>query len=115
MQILAFLDDIKNVNNDTNKHLSAYVLVTIGNMVTEVVEESELGTCVYGDPSNPRERESSFQACMNQYQGLSWTPYVEAGVVETGTIYHRISTQKVKLGGNYYKPILLNIPSISES
>ena len=56
MQNLAFLDDIKS------KHLSNYVLVTIG------------------DP-----------------------------------VIHRISTQKVTLGDDYYKPILLNIPSISES
>ena len=28
---------------------------------------------------------------------------------------HRISTNKVRLGEDYYKPILLNIPSISES
>ena len=30
-------------------------------------------------------------------------------------VIHRISTQKVTLGEQYYKPILLNIPSISES
>ena len=55
---MTFFDDIKS------KHLSNYVLVTIG------------------DPDDP---------------------------------IHRISTQKVRLGEDYYKPILLNIPAISES
>ena len=53
---MTFSDDIKS------KHLSNYVLVTIG------------------DP-----------------------------------VIHHLSTQKVTLGEDYYKPILLNIPSISES
>ena len=55
---MTFFEDIKS------KHLSNYVLVTIG------------------DPDDP---------------------------------IHRISTQKVRLGEDYYKPILLNIPAISES
>ena len=54
MQTLAFLDDIKS------KHLTNYVLVTIGDNI-------------------------------------------------------RISTQNINFDGEYYKPILMNIPSISES
>ena len=95
---MAFLNDIKS------KHLSNFVLVTISQ---NTPMDIPLGTCVFGDINNPQSLETSFEACQNQYGGL-WTPY-------SRPISYRISTKNITFDGEYYKPVLLNIPSISES
>ena len=97
---MAFLDDIKS------KHLSNFVLVTIGD------GSVELGTCYIEELGDGVWENKTQLECLEQISnsGLdgTWESYGD-------TMHHRISTQKITFDGKYYKPILLNIPSISES
>ena len=97
---MTFISDIKS------KNLSNYVLVTIGKET-----EEPLGDCVLGGGYGTFSDTTS-AICSQNMEGFGvsgeFIPYED-------TTYHRISTQKVTFDGDYYKPILLNIPSISES
>ena len=110
MRILAFLNDIKS------KHLSTYVLVTISDRTIE--EVTNLGACwIVPDDGEleiiPDITEQECESYSNNENTVDWFQ-VDTTIINS-LVIHRISTQKVKLGGDYYKPVLLNIPSISES
>ena len=92
---MTFSDDIKS------KHLTNYVLVTIGR-----IEDVPLGTCVIS---------SSDGTTANSYPNISEEECLFNWCTLTETQIHRLSTQKVTLDGHYYKPLLLDIPSLSES
>ena len=95
----------------STKHLNVYPIVKIvfndgtvqyistrkGDFVEVISEASELGTCLTFEDEIPVETETTEEVCA-LHGGGTWTPYQ----VDESVTYH-------------FKPILLNIPAISES
>ena len=100
---MAVLDDIKS------KHLSNFVLVTISSITTETLGT---GYCDWGGVTGLPTTGIDQEFCENN--GGTWVQ-VATPSEPIINVVHRISTKKITFDGHYYKPILLNIPSISES
>ena len=101
---MTFTDDIKS------KDLNSFVLVVIEKTV--LTTTSTPGICYWPPNWGAPPQEITEEACENAFG--DYTPGTET-IEESVEVLHRISTKKITFDNEYYQPILLKSPSISES
>ena len=115
-------------NDLQSKNINITTSVVIGDPYQAEEGEPQLGWCQYMTPGGPTTSENfTYEQCVgNPYNGV-WMPESDSDPSEwytsanpppepegiRKTIY--LSTHEVNISGKYYKPIVLNVPSIKES
>ena len=115
-------------NDLQSKNINITTTVVIGDPYQAEEGEPQLGWCQYMTPGGPTTSENfTYEQCVgNPYNGV-WMPESDSDPSEwytsanpppepegiRKTIY--LSTHEVNISGKYYKPIVLNVPSIKES